>query len=147
MVLVRSDEDHWALSWRDLAREPIAIIQVSRDPKIEHLDHPVDGAGRPRPTENHRVLLLVGTHRRADDLTGLLAEVAGLQAGAGRLGVSVGVKRQHHVADEVLDEAQGPSRGGVIRVRDPAGSVRPRDGFVLADYRRADDINKVHLSP
>ena len=42
--------------------------------------------------------------RVADDPPRVLAQPGGLQSGAARLGVGVGVGREHLVADEVLDE-------------------------------------------
>ena len=73
----------------------------------EDADHLVDRAGRAGAGEDDHGLL-VAADRVADDLPGVLAQPGGLQAGAGGLGVGVGVAGQHLVADEVLDEARRP---------------------------------------
>ena len=62
----------------------------------------------------------------ADESPGVLAEPRGLQPRARGLGVGVGVQRQHGVADEVLDERQRASTGGVVGVGHPARPERAR---------------------
>ena len=63
----------------------------------------------------------------------VLAQARGLQAGAARLGVRVGVARQHLVADEVLDERERPAARGVVGVGDPSRPERARHHLVVAD--------------
>jgi hypothetical protein len=58
----------------------------------------------------------------------VLAQPGGLQAGPAGLGVRVRVPRQHFVADEVLDERQGPAAGGVVGVRHSPNPEWPGHG-------------------
>src|SRR5690606_37203677 len=57
--------------------------------------------------------------------------------------VSVGVEWEDRPADEVLDEAQRPSRGGVVGVGDPAQTEWGLDGGVGPDDRGADLVDQV----
>ena len=56
MVLVRTDEDHRALLGRYRGGQPEAVVEACRDSEAEDGDEPIDGAGRTRPGEDHRVL-------------------------------------------------------------------------------------------
>ena len=61
---------------------------------------------------------------------------------AERLGVGVGVERQHLVADEVLDEGERATGGRVVRVGHAARAERPFDGAVIADDPGPDRVNE-----
>src|SRR5207302_5039073 len=74
----------------------------------------------------------------------LLSEAGRLEAGAGGLGVCVRVERQHHLADEVLDEGESSAGGCVVGVGDPAGTVGSEDRLVLPDHRRTDPLDEIH---
>ena len=103
-------------------------------PQAEHVDELVDGRRRAGAAEDDRVLGPSAT-RPQDDLAGLLAEAGRLEAGAGRLGVRVGVERQDRVADVVLDEGERATGGRVVGVGHAAHAERPSDGLVVADDR------------
>ena len=91
--------------------------------------------GAARAAEHHD-RLVVAADGVADDPPRVLAQPGGLQAGAARLGVGVGVGRQHLVADEVLDEAQAAARRGVVGVRHPARAVGALHDLVVTDDGR-----------
>ena len=57
VVLVGPDEDDRPLRGRDPLREPVAVVEVGRDAQVEHVDQPVDRAGRAGAAEDHGVLL------------------------------------------------------------------------------------------
>ena len=113
-------------------RAEVCGLEVGRHSQPEHPDEMVDGAGRPGAAEHHR-MLVGGPDTSTDDLAGLFPETGRLQAGAGRFGVSVGVQRQYCFADEVFDEGERASRGGVVGVGDPARTEGAVHYLVLAD--------------
>ena len=120
--------------WRG---EAVRVVELGRDADAEDADQLVDGAGRAGAGEDDHGLV-VAADRVADDLAGVLAQPGGLQAGAGGLGVGVGVPGQHLVADEVLDEGQRPPGRGVVGVGDPARPERAPHHLVVADDAVAD---------
>ena len=141
VVLVRPDEHHRPLPRRDPVRQPVAVVQVGRDAQVEDADELVDGGGAARPAEqDHGVV--VAADGVADDPPRVLAEPGRLQAGARALGVGVGVAGQDLVADEVLDEGQGPARGGVVGVDDPPRAVRPVHHLPVTDDRCPDPLDQ-----
>ena len=73
----------------------------------------------------------------------VLAQRGRVQAGGRRLGVGVGVQRQHVVADVVLDERQRAARGRVVGVHEPARPERPVEDHVVADHRVADPVDEL----
>ena len=89
-------------------------------------------AGAARPGEDHDGVV-VAVHGVVDDPPGVLAQPGRLQAGAAALGVRVGVAGQHLVADEVLEEGQGPPGCRVVGVRHPAPAVGGGHHVVLTD--------------
>ena len=126
-----------SLSW-------IAVVELGRDAQAEDADELVDRAGATRAGEDHHGVV-VAADRVADDSAGVLAQPGGLQTGAAGLGVRVGVARQHLVADEVLEEAEGPAGRGVVGVGDPAGTVRTGHHLVVTDHRLADAAQQCRL--
>ncbi len=108
VVLVRADEHHRPLACRDLPGELVPVVQAGRDAQLEDADELVHRGGRAGPAEDDQVIV-GAADRTMNDLAGVLAQPGRLQAGAGALGVSVGIPRQHLLAGEVLDEVQ--SRG------------------------------------
>ncbi len=105
VVLERADEHDRALVGRNGVGDVPAVVEIRRDPQTEHADQLVDGVGRPAATEQHHVIV-GGPGALGDDGTSLFAVARRLQPGARRLGVGVGVQRQHRRPDVVLDEAQ-----------------------------------------
>ena len=144
VVLVGADEDDRALVGGDeIARVP-TVLEVRRDAQSEDADELVDGPGAARTGEDdHR--LVVTADGVTDRATGVLAQPGRLQARARALGVGVGVAGEHLVADEVLDEGQAATRGGVVGVGDPSRAVGPVHHLVLADDPGADGAEKVGL--
>ncbi len=132
VVLVGADEDHRPLVARDLLAQVPAVLEGGRDAQPEHADQLVDRPGAPRPGEDHHGVV-VAVHGVADDAAGVLAQPGGLQAGAAALGVRVGVAGQHLVADEVLEEGEGPTGCRVVGIRDPAPPVGRGHHVVLTD--------------
>jgi hypothetical protein len=74
VVLVWPDEDDRPLIGRDVRPEAEALVQAGRDAQLEHADEEVDRAGHPGAGEDHRVVVLRGADRVADDRPGVLAE-------------------------------------------------------------------------
>ncbi len=132
VVLVRPDEDDRPFRRRDPVEEVIAIVELGGQPEVQDVEEPVDRSGRARPAEDHRVGRSAAD-ASPDELPGLFAEPRRLEPGPRRLGVGVRVERQDRVADVVLDEREGASRGGVVGVRDAAWTERPGDGLIVAD--------------
>ena len=97
--------------------------------------------------QNRTACSLGGPDATGDDLPGLLPEPGGLQAGARRLGVGVGVEGEDGRADVVLDEAEGPTRGGVVGVDHRSGAEGAVDHLVVADHRAADEGDQVAVRP
>ena len=124
--------------------QPEPVLERGRDAQPEHADQLGDRAGAARPGEDHDGLV-VPADRLVDDPAGILTQPGGLQSGAAGLGVRVGVARQHLVADEVLDEGQCPSRGGVVGVRHPPVAVRRAHHVVLADHGIPDQAHQPRL--
>ena len=56
--------------------------------------------------------------------------------------MGVGVERQDGRTDEVFDEAEGASGGGVVGIGEPTRPERPDYGFVASDDRAADGENE-----
>ena len=73
---------------------------------------------------------------------GLLAEARRLEAGAGRLGVGVGVARQDRGPDVVLEESQAASRRGVVGVGHAPGPEGSLEHLVVPDDRAADELDE-----
>ena len=84
-------------------------------------------------------------HGIADDAAGVLAQARGLQAGATRLGVGIGVGGQDRVANEVLDEGQGAPTGGVVGVGHAAWPEGTVHDAVLADDGCSDALEDGRL--
>ena len=94
----------------------------------------IDGGRGARAAEDHRVLV-VPTDLLADDLSSILSEPCGLAASPGGFRVSVGVKGQHRIADEVLHEIEGASGSGVVGIYDGTGPERPLHDLMVSDHR------------
>ena len=92
---------------RNVLRQLEPVVEVGGEPQVHDADQLVDRTGGTGSAEDDAGLV-VASDRVADDLAGILTQPRGLQAGAGRLGVGVGVAGEDLVADEVLDEAQRP---------------------------------------
>lgn len=133
VVLERSDEDHRALVRGDVVGQAVAAVEVGGEAQVQGGDQPVDRAGRPRPAEQHDVLL-TRADRLTDDLASVLAKAGRLQAGARALGVGVAVERQHGGADEVLDEVQRAARRRVVGVGDAPRTVGAVEHLALTDH-------------
>ena len=145
VMLERPDEDDRALAARDVLRQVEPVVEVGGEPQVHDPDQLVDRAGGTGSAEDDAGLV-VAADRVADDLAGVLAQPRGLQAGAGRLGVGVGVAGEDLVADEVLDEAQRPTRRRVVGVGDPVRAVRAVHHLIVADDRFADPAEQRCLS-
>ncbi len=137
VVLERPDEHDRALIGGDVLRQVVAVVEIGRQPQVHDADQLVDRPGGPRPAEDHAGFL-VTANGITNDPAGILAQPRRLQAGARRFGVGVGVAGEDLVADEVLDEAQRPTRGGVVGVGDAMRSVRAVHHLVVADDGFAD---------
>ena len=136
-MLERPHEDDRAVAARNVLRQVEPVVEVGGEPQAHDPDQLVDGAGGTGSAEDDAGLV-VAADRVADDLAGVLTEPRGLQAGAGRLGVGVGVAGEDLFADEVLDEAQRPSRRRVVGIRDPVRAVRAVHHLVVTDHGFAD---------
>ncbi len=139
VVLVGADEDDRPLVGRDVRRQPVPLVQVARQPQVEDVDQPVDGAGGARAAEDHDVLGRAADGG-VDQAAGILAEARRLQAGARGLGVRVRVERQHLLAQEVLDEGERAPARRVVRVGQAPHPVGPVQRAVVADDRLADPL-------
>ena len=141
MVLERADEHDGALLARDVIFEVVAVLEHGRDPEPQDPDQLVDRGGRARAAEDHGVLV-VAAERVADDPPRLLAEARGLKARPGALRVRVRVRREHLLAQELLDEREGSPAGRIVGVGHAPEAVRGRHRKVVADDRRADEIDE-----
>ncbi len=137
MVLIRTHEHDRPLSWRYVLGQRVQVIEHRRHPQPEDADQLGDGPGAARPREDDHAVVST-TDCGVDDLPRLLAQPRGLQTGAARLRVGVGIARQHLVADEVLDEAERPPRRGVVGVGHPSPAVRRLHHVVVTDHGVAD---------
>ena len=81
--------------------------------RSEDADQLVDRAGGAGAAEDHARSSSSPPTASWMIRAGVLAQAGRLQAGAGGLGVGVGVARQHLVADEVLDEGRARGRDAV----------------------------------
>src|SRR5215510_637152 len=120
-MLEGPDEDHGSLLGWNLVSESVPVVEFGRHPDAEDPHHLVDRTRGARSREDDNGLL-VAADGVPDDLPRVLAQACGLKAGAGRLGVSVGVPGKDLVPDEVFDEAESSTRRGVVSVSDPTGS-------------------------
>ena len=75
------------------------------DVDTEHADHEVDRTGGAVAGKDHR-MFVGGSDAASNDAAGVLTEPCGLQSGARRLRVGVGIEREDLIPDEVLDELQ-----------------------------------------
>ncbi len=141
VVLVGPDEDDRPLAGRDERRQAVALLEALGDPQAERPHDLVDRGRGARPAEDDDVVLRAAD-RRVHEAPRVVAQAHRLAAGGRRLGVGVGVERQDLVADEVLDEAQRPARGGVVGVDDALGAERPGQDEVVADHRAPDEIDE-----
>ena len=141
VVLVRADEHHRPFRLRDTVGQPVPFVQPSWDTQLQDADQLVHRGGGPGPAEDHQVIG-GAADRVADDAPGVLAQPGGRQAGAGALGVGVGVPGQHRVPDEILDKVQRPARGRVIGVSDPARPERAVHQLPLADDPPPDPLHQ-----
>ena len=144
VVLVGADEDDRARRDGDRRPQVVAIVEACREPDLEAVDEPVDGAGGARAGEQHHVVGRRAADCLADDPARILPEAAGLQPGARGLGVGVRVEREHRLANEVLDERERAAGGRVIGIRDATQPEGPSHRLVLADDVGADKINQAH---
>ena len=142
VVLVGTHEHHGTRFDRDVVGEAVALVQVVGDPEVEDADQLVDGGRGARAGEHDRVLVGLPSHRLEHDGPRLLAEARGLEARPGTLGVGVGVQGQDRVADPVLDEGEGPSGGGVVRVGDAPRAPGADDRLVAPDHRGPDVLDE-----
>ena len=92
--------------------------------------------------QNSTALLVGGAHAASDDLAGILAKARGLEPGAGGLRVSVGVERQHHIGDVVLDEGERAARCRVVGVDDRLRAERTVDHLRPADDGLPDGVDQ-----
>jgi hypothetical protein len=109
---------------RDGLGEVVFIVEGSRDADTENADDLVNGARAARSGEDHH-RVGVATDGVEDDRAGVLTQSGGLSTGPAGFGVGVGMAGEHLVPQEVLQEAQGPIRCGVVGVGDPAGPYGP----------------------
>jgi hypothetical protein len=130
VVLVGAHEHH-----RPVAGRAGPAVQLQQADQLGH------GRRRPRPAEDDQVLC-GPAHGLVDHLAGLLAQPRRVVSGARALGVGVGVPGQDPVADGVLDEAQGPARGGPVGVGDAPRPVGPGQHLAVADDRRPDPLHQ-----
>ena len=137
MVLERPDEDHRAFTGGDGVAEMVTVFQCGRDAQPEDADQFVDGTGAPGSREDHDGFG-VAADSVEDDGTGVFAQPGGLQPGSAGFSVGVGVAGQYLVADKVLQEAQRPTRGGVVGVGHPTRPVRTGHHLILTDHRVPD---------
>lgn len=137
VVLERADEHDRAFARRDVLQQVVAVVEVGGQPDVHDADQPIDGSGGARTAEDD-ARVVVAAHGVVDDAASVFAQASGLQAGARRLGVGVGVAGQHLVADEVFDEAERPAGCGVVRVGDAVRTVGPVHHLIVADHRLAD---------
>ncbi len=145
MVLVGADEHHRSPVGRDLVGEVPHVVECRRDAQPQHADEFVDGVGRAAAAEQHDVVV-GGADTVGDDGPRLLAEASGLESGSRRLGVGVGVQREHRGPEVVLDEVERAARRGVIGVDDRLDPERSFDDVVSPDDRRTDGGDQVGRS-
>ena len=96
VVLEGPDEHDRTLRRRNRSCQVVAVLEVGGDPQAEDADQLVDGCGRPGAGEDDDSLG-VAADCPVDDLAGVLAQPARLEAGAAGLGVGVGVAGEHLV--------------------------------------------------
>ena len=137
MVLVGPDEDDRSGVGRDVLREVVGVLELAGDAQAEDPDQLVDCSGAARSGEDDDCVL-VAADGVPDDGSRVFTQPGRLQAGAGRLGVRVGVTGEHFVADEVLDERQGAAGSGVVGVGHPTRAIGTRQDLVVADDALAD---------
>ena len=148
VVLERPDEHDRSLVGGDVLGQVVAVVEVGGNPQVEQPDQLVDRGRGAGAAEDHGHVR-AGAQPGLDQLTRVLAQPGGLQSGAAGLGVGVGVARQHLVPDEVLEEGQRPTAGGVVGVGYPAGAVRAVHDLVVADHGLTDTPQQtglVHLT-
>ncbi len=143
VMFERADEHHGPIVGRDRFDQVVPVVERRRNPQAEHPEQLGDRVRRSTAAEHHGVFVAGGPDAPFDDGAGLLAHAGGLQSGPRRLGVGVGVERQHDTADVVLDEAERPPRRRVVGVDDGSRAVGPVDHVVASDHRiahRSDQI-------
>src|SRR3989304_3292123 len=86
VVFVGTDEPPRPLMGGNGSAQVVPVVEIGGYAQTQHPDEQVDGPGGARSAEDHRVLL-GGSHRRPDDVPGLLPEPAGLQARPPTLGL------------------------------------------------------------
>ena len=137
VMLERPDEDHRAFIGGDGVAQLVTVFQCGRDPQPEDADQFVDRTGAARSREDHDGFG-VAADSLEDDGTGVFAQPGGLQTGSAGLSVCVGVAGQYLVADKVLEEAQCPTRRGVVGIGHPTRPIRTGHHLILTDHRFTD---------
>ena len=105
VVLERTDEHHRPLTGGNGIDQMVSVVETRRDVDTEHADHEVDRTGGAVAGKDHR-MFVGGSDAASNDAAGVLTEPCGLQSGARRLRVGVGIEREDLIPDEVLDELQ-----------------------------------------
>jgi hypothetical protein len=141
MVLIRPDEHHGPLPWRDLAEEPVASGEALGQAQFQDADQLADRRGGTGAAEDHQ-MISGAADGVVDDLAGVLPKPAGGKARARALGVGVGVPGQHLLADNVLDEVQRPARRRVVGVGDAPRPVRALEYLPVADDSCPDPVHQ-----
>ena len=138
VVLVRSDEDDWALGWGDMGAQIISRVEVGREAQVHDLDELVDRASRTGATKEDDVFFEVASSGVGDDVACFFSKASRLQARPARLGVRVGVEGQDLITDILLDEVQCAPGGGVVGISQASWAVRPFDGALFSEDRLPD---------
>jgi hypothetical protein len=141
VMLIRADEHHRPLRFRDARRQLVPFVQPGRDTQLQDADQLADRRGRPRPAEDDQVIL-GPAHRVMDHPPRVLPQAARLQPGPRALGVRVRVPRQHRVADEILDEIQRPPGGRVVGIGHTPRPERPIHQLTLTDDAPPDPLQQ-----
>ena len=141
VVLEGADEDDRSLGRRDGLEQVVPIVEVGRQPQVEHVDERLMAVVEPEPQKITACSSVAPTAARMmSRASSRKREV--WRPGARRLGVGVGVQRQHRVADVVLDEGQRPAGRGVVGVGDPARPERAGHRLVVADDGGTDGVDE-----
>ena len=108
VMLKRPDKYHRPLPRRNQVKEVVAIIQVRRYSQVQNTNEFVYRSGRAGASEDH-ACLVVAVNSVVNDRPSVFAKASGLQAGAGGLGVGIGVPRKHLFNDEAFEKRQRPT--------------------------------------
>src|SRR2546428_10559896 len=103
-MLVRPDEDDRPLRLGDEVAKVVSVVEVGGQPKVEHLDEPIDGSRRARATKDDGVLV-PATNGVPDDPPRLLSEPAPPKSGYPRLPRMGALEGQDQRPHESQDES------------------------------------------